>query len=193
MIYQFNFLQDWSGRGCLTAYHVYIGNTPEAEEVFNFAEAVIGAYDELLQPFLSNTWQLTGASSRRVDAAGYPTITIPGLTVPLVGSDTNQPVSRNNAFLVRFFSNTPKPNRGWRFIPGMSELHWQGTVWNSSLVAVGETFGEALITASEEMFSAESYLAVVSWNVGHTAVDAYNRAFAGDSPTWAASQRERRF
>lgn len=193
MIYQFNFLQDWGGRACLTAYHVYIANTPEAEEVFNFAEGVIGAYDTILGNYLGNTWQIVGASSRRVDVAGYPSISIPGLSVPMVGNETAQPVSRNNAFLIRFFSNSPAPNRGWRFIPGMTELSWQGTVWNSSLVTAGETFGEAVITLSEESFASDAYLVIVSWNVGHTAVDASNRAFAGDSPAWAASQRERRF
>lgn len=192
-IYQYNLGQLWHGRQIYTMYHVFVDGLPNNAMHAVFAQALIDAYLEVLQANLSTAWATNSCSFRRIDIADQPTISIAGLT-HFAGTDATNSVSRSNSILMRFFSNTSPPNRGWRFVGGMTEANWTGTEWLLAIRNNVELLGEAIIDAAATSYEGlDSNLVVVRWNTAHTAVAASNAVLSGDPPGWQASQNKRRF
>lgn len=156
------------------------------------AQTLLDAWEETLRNLIADDFTWEQIQSRRVDQAGQPSITRTVTGLPMAGTAVSAAMPKSVAPLMRFFSNTEEPNRGWNFIPGATTGSWGGTGWNTTIRDAVDTFAETLIT---EIPTIADGFEVVIAHIDRTnpQLSDSNPAQAGNCPAIEGVVRERRF
>lgn len=115
------------------------------------ADMVYDAYFNTIRGSLSNQWQLLSITLKDVDTAGTPSIDYAPTQGIMDGGSSSSPLLTQAALLIKYSSSTPSPNRGRKYIPGMTE----NTLDNGRFTAAAVQDGVDLIQALQNGLSSQ--------------------------------------
>jgi hypothetical protein len=161
------------GQACRNVYYFYHAAMDDTI-LANTVETVGNAYRDSLAPQLCDVYALATLGVRRVDAAGYPELDR-SVGAAIQGERTEDTLPSQTCVNVTLQASTTRPNRGRKYIGGFAEpgLGGDGRWTNTVLSAVQSAFF-TLITAGETDPDNYARMVIARWNVGHTAVIAWN-------------------
>lgn len=140
-----------------------------------------------------DTWEFYAIDYRKVDVAGLLSFEAVPTAGILVGLSAVDSVASQIAMLVSVKGTTTKPNRARTYLCGFRETHLADSLWDSAILASGETFID-LQSALNSGGTNPLQRVAAQWNSSHTQVIASNN-IAGSAAVASAvpaTQRRRR-
>lgn len=116
------------------------GNIDIAAHGQQLADSFRDGYANHLQGSLSNEWSYERIDVRDLDVAGQPSIPFTPTGGSVVGTNTNDRVANQTCLLISPRTNTPRPNRGRKYISGLTQEAMADGVWTAATVQQGIDF-----------------------------------------------------
>lgn len=161
--------------------------SPTPEKLENVLEGIATAYTTNISPRQSDQFSWIDILVRAFDGGGAFSTPYSPTTFPEAGALTGERVAPQNALLISTSTGTARPNRGRVYIPGLTEVDWDGDSWSSTLTAAGEGLADDLmaITDGQWVVARPNYIA--------NTVTLFNPVSDRVVRGYAGSQRGRRF
>jgi hypothetical protein len=122
----------------------YRSSSGTAEAFEQMAQEIADAWDELLQPNLSNQLTMNDILIRIWDGGSPYSWSFVPSNWPLTGSQTGEALPVQNNVLLGFSAPAGRPNRGRQYLGLWGETAWQTGTFGSSVLADCLAYGEAI-------------------------------------------------
>lgn len=107
-------------------------------------EFLVEKYQEHVAPGQVNDLQYTQLLRQRVDIGGQPVAPFGGF-VPFTGESPSAPLPTQVAFGLAMKSYAPKPNKGYKYFPGMAAPNLSEFVWGTATMDRMTDFGLSIL------------------------------------------------
>lgn len=168
------------------------GGALEESQADAIAQVLLDTWEETLRSLIADDFSWEQIQSRLVSEADQPSITRTVTGLPMAGTAVSAAMPKSVAVLLRWFSNTEEPNRGWNFVPGGTTGSWGGTGWNSTIRDAVAAWGDALLVDIDGAVNGYT-IAIARIVESNPMLSTWNPAQRGTIPAIEAVVRGRRF